>query len=247
MEPVYDFARLAHVAAGSLALVTFWTAAVMRKGTAVHRAVGNIYMAAMLGIVLTALPLAAKAFIAGKPVTGTFLAYLVIITFTGAFLARRAVRSRRSFEQYASGAYRPLAWANLAAGLFVLALGIQRAAPLLIGMSVIGVVIGPSMLRLAARGPVDRGWWLERHYTGILGAGVATHIAFLNLGLQRLVPGDFSPTAQYAAWFGPLLVALVAGRWLDRRYGRAEAGAGDRHPTFNAVRAPRRVPPSPPG
>ncbi len=216
----YEIARLGHIAAGMIALVTFWTAAVMRKGTARHRAIGRVYMSAMIGIMVSALPLAAAAFQAGAPVKGGFLLYLVLITGTGCLLAWRAIRMRQSVAAYTGGLYRPVAWLNVVAGAGILVLGIRYDAPLLYGMAIVGLVGGPAMLRFASRPPTDRGWWLARHYGGIIGCGVATHIAFLNIGLQRVVPGDFSAAAQYVAWFGPLLAAVIAGRWLDDRYGR---------------------------
>lgn len=220
-EPV----RIAHVAAGSVALCTFWIAAVLRKGTPLHRLVGRTYLLAMLGILVSSLPLAAFAFAGGRPVTGSFLLYLVLITGTACFLAWRAVRARRDVAAYLAMPYRPLVWLNLLAGAAMLLLGLRFGAPLLYGMSVVGLLAGGAMLRFAARPAAGPGWWLERHYGGIVGCGVATHIAFLNLGLQRLLPGDYPQVALYAAWFGPLVVAVIATRWLDRRYGRGK-GSG---------------------
>mgnify|MGYP005847392477 CR=1 FL=1 len=219
-EPV----RIAHIAAGSVALCAFWSAAALRKGTERHRLVGRVYLLAMLGIIVTSLPLAGIAFGKGRPVTGSFLLYLVLITATACFLAWRAVRARRDVGAYLATPYRPLAWLNLLAGAAMLLLGLRFGAPLLYGMSVVGLLVGGGMLRFSRRPADGPGWWLERHYGGVVGCGVATHIAFLNLGLQRLLPGDFSQPAMYLAWFGPLVAAVIATRWLDRRYGRGPAG-----------------------
>lgn len=213
-----DIARYTHIAAGTAALATFWTSAVMRKGTPAHRAIGRVYMVAMIGVIVTALVLALAAFLAGKVVTTVFLVYLVLITATPALLAWRAVRMKHSYSEFTAGPHKPLAALNLVAGAAVLALGLHFDVPLLYGMSVVGLLIGTSMLRFAARVPAKRDWWLAQHYGAIVGCGVATHIAFLNLGLQRLIPGDFSEVAQYAAWFGPVVAGLLAGRWLDYRY-----------------------------
>lgn len=217
MEP-FDIARAIHVAAGSVALVTFWTNAMLRKGSRSHRLVGRSYIAAMLVVIIATVPIIGRAVLDGKAVTGLFLAYLVVITVVALWLAWRAVRLKASVAAYVGGIYRPAAWATLLSGVAVVGTGLAVGAVLLVGMGAIGVVIGPAMLRFAGNPDTTPGWWVKRHYGGIIGAGVATHIAFLNLGLQRIVPVDFSVAAQYAAWFGPLMVAAVAGRWLDRRY-----------------------------
>ncbi len=52
----------------------------------------------------------------------------------------------------------------------------------------------------------------------MLDNGVATHIAFRSIGLPRLLPWIDGAALHYASWFGPLLVALLAKLWLDRRW-----------------------------
>ena len=57
------------------------------------------------------------------------------------------------------------------------------------------------------------------HYNAMIGNGVAVHIAFLGIGLPRLLPMLGGATLQQLAWFGPLAVALAAKLWADRRWG----------------------------
>lgn len=216
----YDIARIAHIIAGTAALGTFWTAAFLRKGSRLHRRVGDAYLIAMSGVMASALPLAAGAFVRGRPAVGTFLLYLVLITGTACWLAWRAVRDKTRPRRYAGAVYRALAWTNLVAAATVLVVGLKSGSAILVVLSGVGLVTGVTMLRFAARRTEEARWWLYEHYGAIIGCGVATHIAFLNLGLQRLIPGDFNAAAQHAAWFVPLLAAFIAGRWLDRRYGK---------------------------
>lgn len=51
----------------------------------------------------------------------------------------------------------------------------------------------------------------------MLGNGIATHVAFLAIGLPRLLPAIDGTALQYAAWFGPVGVAIIAKRVIDRR------------------------------
>ena len=103
----------------------------------------------------------------------------------------------------------------------MLALGVKVGSPLLAGFSAIGLFAGQDMLR-KRRNPARLGaqprWWLTEHYTAMLGNGIATHVAFLAIGLPRLLPAVDGTALHYVAWFGPVAVALVAKVVIDRRW-----------------------------
>ena len=52
----------------------------------------------------------------------------------------------------------------------------------------------------------------------MVGNGVATHIAFLQIGLPKILPMISGPVMVNLAWMGPLLIAVVAGTYLTRKY-----------------------------
>lgn len=229
MPNAYSILVAAHGAVGTVALAAFWSAAALRKGGPAHRRAGQAYLLAMVGIVLTAIPLAGAKFADGKPVIAAFLAYLVVITSTGVWTSWRAIRDRHDVSRYTGGVYRALALLSLASGLAILVFGLHRGMPLLMGFSAIGLFTGVDMLRKARR-PERLGarprWWLVEHYTAMLGNGIATHIAFLSIGLPRLLPQVDGAAAHYLAWFGPLAVALMAKVVVDRRWKPRAAGRG---------------------
>lgn len=219
--PAYAWFVALHVAAGTLALATFWLAATFRKGSPRHRLTGRIYLVTMVAVIASAVPLALQRLLDGHPVTAAFLGYLVVITSTGVWTAWRAVQDKHDVVRYTGPVFVALGLLSIASGLAVLLLGLRIGAPLLVGFSAVGLLAGGDMLlkrlrreRLAARPR----WWLVEHYTGMLGNGIATHIAFLLLGLPRLLPTVDGTALHYTAWFGPLLVATLAKLWLDRRW-----------------------------
>jgi uncharacterized membrane protein len=219
--PAYPWFVALHIVAGTAALATFWLAAALRKGSPRHRLAGRVYLAAMVAVIASALPLAVQRLLDGHPVTATFLGYLVVITSAGVWTAWRAVQDKHDAVRYTGPVFVALGLLSIASGLAVLLLGLRVGAPLLVGFSAVGLLAGGDMLlkrlrrdRLAARPR----WWLVEHYTGMLGNGVATHIAFLSLGLPRLLPSVDGTTLHYTAWFGPLLAATLAKLWLDRRW-----------------------------
>ena len=217
----YSLLVAAHVSVGVVALATYWSAAVLRKGSALHRRAGQVYLLSMCGIVLTGGPLALVRWVEGRPVTAAFLGYLVVLVAAGTWTAWRAVRDRADVARFTGPVYAGLGWANLLSGLGVLALGIKVGAPLLIGFSAVGLFAGQDMLRKrrdTRRLTSTPRWWFVEHYTAMLGNGVATHIAFLSIGLPRLLPAVDGTVLHYLSWFGPLLLAVVAKVLLDRRY-----------------------------
>jgi len=211
-----------HAAIGTIALTSFWSAAFLRKGSPLHRRAGQVFLLAMTGIIATGLPMAAYFWLVReRPVVATFLAYLLVITAAGMWSSWRAIRDKQDVARYTGPVFVALAWLALLSGLGVLVLGVCVGSPLFAGFSTVGVAAGLSMLhkcrhrdRLAARPR----WWLIEHYTGMLGNGVATHIAFLAIGLPRLLPAVDGTVLHYAAWFGPLLVAIGMKLVLDRKW-----------------------------
>jgi hypothetical protein len=216
----YDLAVDLHIIAGTVALLTYWSAALARKGSPLHILVGRTYLGAMLVVLVTAAGLAVAFVLRGRPAIGVFLAYLVVITTTACWLAWRAVRAKRAPAAYFGPGFGRLGWLNLAAGLVTLGIGVRLGIALLMIFPWIGILGGAAMIRQARRPPpADRRWWLREHYFNMVGNGVATHIAFFGLGLNRLLaPFELQPP-QLLVWTLPLAVAMVAGVWLDRRYG----------------------------
>lgn len=216
----YKLLVAVHVLMGVVALVTFWTAGLLRKGTPAHRGTGRVYLLAMLGIIVTGAPMAVARWIDGHVVTAAFLGYLVVITATGTWVSWRAVRDKASIERFTGPAYAALGVLSFAAGAGMLVLGSKAGAPLLIGFSSVGLITGADMLRRRlrrAQSATPR-WWMTQHYTAMIGNGIATHIAFLGIGLPRLMPWANGTVLHYVAWFGPLAVAIVAKVVLDRRW-----------------------------
>lgn len=213
----YEIIRSAHGLIGVLALATFWSAGLARKGSAVHVASGKLYLLTMAAILATAVPMAVL-FIARGIAIGPFLAYLIVITGTACWTAWRAIRDKRDYRAYTGRVYRALAVLNVASGLGILALGLARGSVIYIAFALVGVLGGADMLRSLRRQPVDGRWWLREHYRGMIGNGIATHIAFLLIGLPRVVPQLAGPTQQMLAWLGPLALGLGLQWLLDRKY-----------------------------
>lgn len=230
--PGYSVFVLLHVAAGTLALVAFWIAVALRKGSPRHRLVGRVYLLAMLAVIVTGVVLVAQRVIDGQMIGASFFGYLLVLVTTTVWLAWRAIRDKHDPTRYLGRIYHALAMANPLAGLCVLALGLQHGQPLLIGFSLVGMLIGVDMLRRRRVIPTQPRWWLEEHYSAMLGNGAATHIAFLAIGLPKLLPAVSGSALFYVAWFAPVLLSIVAKLWLDRRWNMEPLRAAASRETF---------------
>jgi len=221
MDTLYRILLAAHGLSGLVALVTFWTAAAAKKGSPLHLRVGKVYMLAMIAIILTAMPMAAIIAARGHVQNAVFLAYLVVITANGVWLGWRAVKRKRDQAGFRSPAYTAMALATLASAATVFVVGQRVGSPLLMGFSSVGAFTGLQMLIRRARPLASARWWLKEHFSAMIGCGVATHIAFLSIGLDRLIRAfGIDPPGGYhlIAWFLPLVLALIAGVWLNRKY-----------------------------
>ncbi|GAB2666526.1 hypothetical protein [Arenimonas aestuarii] len=219
MEPA-SIPLILHVAAGIVALVSFWTAGLVKKGTPFHRGVGRVYLLAMLGIVLTGVPLVLQLADRGHPVGALFLTYLLVLVGNASWFAWRAIRDRRDRAAF----YGPMYWfvvvLTAVSGLAIIALGWQVGSVLLQVFGGVGVVGGIGAFFSWRRSASDPTWWLKEHYGAMIGNGVATHIAFFGIGLRGMLPGVDPQVIQLYSWFTPLAGAVIAGWWLNRKYGR---------------------------
>lgn len=230
MDTAYQSLLLVHGLCGLVALVTFWVAAFAKKGAPLHLRVGKTYMIAMLGIVITAVPMAAIIAARGRPGTATFLAYLVVITLTAMWVGWRAVKRKRDQIAFRDNTYLAVAMINLVASAVVFFIGMKMSQALLMGFSAVGTITGVQMLMRRAWPMHTVRWWLKEHYSAMIGCGVATHIAFLAIGLDRLIRAvGIDPPGWYhlVAWFLPLSLSFVVTAWLNRKYmPKTDSGAG---------------------
>lgn len=207
-----------HAAAGTMALILFWLAAAKRKGTRGHRRIGQAYLLCMALVVLTGIPLTIKAYLAGNPVGAVFLAYLLILVSHSCATSVRAIRLKRDRQAF-MGPFHRIATGLLGlSGATVVLIGWNTSlAMILVPFGAIGIVSLVGMVRQLRSMSVPGNWWLREHYGAMIGNGIATHIAFSQIGLARLMPtqGELSSTL---GWLLPLVIGLGALTWLNRRF-----------------------------
>lgn len=214
-----------HALIGTVALATFWVAGLSKKGSPLHKTTGKVYLLAMIGIIVTALPLALSQALEGQWVGAVFLTYLAILVSHACRNAWLAIRRKRDFERYTGTGYRVSVALLGIAGVATSVLGIVYGAWILIIFGLLGPLSALDARALIRKGPQSPKWWLKEHYGAMIANGVATHIAFLQIGLMRLIPDLGGALIQNLAWFGPLALAYATTYWLNRRYIRSAVSA----------------------
>ncbi len=215
---MYDTVKYAHAIIGAVALTTFWSAGLARKGSILHRWVGRTYLIAMSGIIVSGLVMAVMALSTGRTVIGSFLVYLLLITATAMWLSWRAIRDKQNFAAFTGPVFRTLMVLNGLVGIAILILGLSVDSILLAGFSAVGLISAWTMYGTIRNGPQHSLWWRQAHMDAMIGNAVATHIAFLSIGLPKLLPMLSGPALQNLAWFGPLAISWVARYFLRKRF-----------------------------
>lgn len=239
---MYAAIKSLHFLLGLTALASYWTAGLARKGSRLHRHAGRVFLLAMCGILASGSTFVVHRLSIGQPVMAGFLFYLLVITSTAMWTAWRAPRDKRDFAAYTGSVYRALAWGSIASAATSLALGTLAGALLLQIFSIVGFYVGWDMQRYARREPDDPRWWVLQHGEGMIGCGIATHVAFLAIGLPELLPALAQSNLMLVAWLGPVALALIARAWLRRKHGRRVAAARDAGQTSPSLAQPSPVP-----
>lgn len=198
-----------HLAVGLGALVLFWVPALTRKGSPLHRRAGRWYTGAMALVLVTGVLLATMFLAQGRWVPGTFLLFLGVITGTSLWNGWRVLRAKRDIAEYVGGVHRALGVLNVASGAAMVALGIVLERPLLLWFGPVGFLIGGTMLATAWRPRVERKYWYREHLTGMIGSGIASHVAFLAFGGRQLFGWGNDGYAVWL-WVAPLAIGTLA-------------------------------------
>jgi len=218
MQWLLDAILVVHIVGGTIGILAFWVPALTRKGGTAHRRAGRIYVKGMCAVVVTGVPLAATAFATGNWLGGVFLGYLVVITGTALYSGLRALTSKTGPAAFITPVHRALAALNLTSGASVLAIGLITSTWLLVGFSLIGILAGIGMVQFIRTPPTDPKYWWYEHLGGMIGTGIAAHVAFLNVGAARLIPGYNLNNWGMLAWFVPVVGGTLAISLLNAYY-----------------------------
>lgn len=209
MELIRQILLPIHLVAGLGALVLFWVPALTKKGGPWHRAAGRWYVRAMTVITITGVTLALVFLAQGRWQSALFLLFLGVITGTSLWNGWRVLRTKRDPAGYVTVGHVVVALLNIGSGAGLIALGVAVKMPLFYAFGPVGLVIGGNMLAFALRRRSDPLYWRAEHLTGMIGSGIASHVAFLAFGGSRLFGWGTSGYGLFL-WVAPVVIGTVA-------------------------------------
>lgn len=215
---LHEIARWAHIGVGVLAFASLWTAGFTRKGGRLHRAAGAVYIWTMVIVLATAAVLTLTTLQRGQWMGAVFLAYLLTITATALWMGRRALNFKGDARGYTRGPFLVVGVANIIAASGAVAVGLTLEQWFIAGIAVIGFLIGFGSIAMWRKPPEHPRFWLKEHIGGMIGSGIATHIAFASIGLRVLFPGAETSVITIWPWLAPLIVGFTAAALAEKRY-----------------------------
>jgi hypothetical protein len=221
----------AHLTCAAGATCAFWSAAVARKGSPTHRAVGRwfarlVYVTAATGGTLAILHLAFPSWYpasenllmaAAERQTMWLVLYVLVIIVAPVQHGVAVVAAAGTPHRVRSRAHVSLAIAAMVGSLALLPAALLWERWLFLIVAPIGLIVGLRNLAYASRGSALRAEWEREHLTSQLTAGITLHTALLVFGTSRTLGMDLTGPAALWPWTVPALVGLPTILWLRRR------------------------------
>jgi len=207
-----------HTIIGFAALITFWIAAIARKGSALHRTAGKLYILSMLVILASVVPMIVVKLQAGSTAFAVVLLYLFCITAGAILVAWSAIRKKKIKSEYQSLLFKFSASVVLVFGLGILSLALAEQSLLYFIFSTVGIFLGGSMWWNVLKKSNDKSWYLAEHLNGVTVLFAATHGSFLRFGLTGIFPIPDSPELNTFTQMSMILLAYLLRAWLGRRF-----------------------------
>jgi hypothetical protein len=242
---LYESARIAHIAVGTVVLASFWTAALATKGSLLHRRGGRVYVFAMAVLLAATMVMATGMVMAGTPMRAVFDVYVSLISVASVWMAWRSIVDKADVRRYLGWPYKLICGALGAYGLLLLAMvpkmGIPARMAMVSAFAVLGLSITATMAWRLWRRDDHARWWLSDHLTAMGVNFAATHASFSLLAGSTLFPALKEPwtrTAILSAW---MLSALVVRLWAGQRFLRRDGMIVGAEPDAVRARARHRV------
>ena len=217
LEFIQTVLVIAHIAAGTTALVVAPVAMVVRKGGKAHRRWGLVFFWAMFVIFVSAV-----ALLAFRP--NVFLFIISILSFYAVFSGTRSLRRKRP-EKGQRATW--LDWLGAVVALFAgLSFIFWGTLPLLgltrgdvpLSFSILGIAFGLFLTQMAWTDlrsfvipPQDRNWWWFYHMDRLLSGYIAAVTAFMVQNVGPLLPAGL----EWTVWAAPGVVGgMLISRWI---------------------------------
>ena len=213
MNIIIQIALIAHIASGSVSLLTGLIAILSPKGNKIHRTAGKIFFYSMLLVSASAITI---SLLKG----GSFLLMIGLFAF---FLTYSGYRSVKNKE-----------FNNTSLDWFVLAIAACNSIAMLLSFNIILVVFGclstflvigdlRIFIQKMRNRPIGRQQWIVRHIGMMVGAYIATSTAFLVVNVTNFEPA-WLPWLMPTFLGVPVIIYWIRKKTSSRRRIRVSEG-----------------------
>ncbi len=213
----------AHIAGGSLSLLSLLAAMFSKKGGRLHRRAGKLFSWGMGVTLLSGVYASLRHLVDGNPdndLWSLLLLQAALLTGAGLDFGRLVLVAKRRSTSFPRRRSLPLPLALSASSVGLASISIPRGNALLVSFAGLGLVLAAGQLyHWFKRAPAPNEW-LVAHVTGMGTAGIGAVTAFCVVNAARLLPN----VPSLVVW---LLPGAVGGVWIGivtRRLKRGRAG-----------------------
>ncbi|MEO0345419.1 MAG: hypothetical protein AAF229_04085 [Pseudomonadota bacterium] len=192
---------VAHIATGTVGLITLWVPVVGRKGSQTHKDWGKIFAWSLMATGVIAVGISTCSLIAPlgthpfmddealvRNIFGWMMLYLATMTVALAWYGLECIKNRREHQRHRN----PLTL-TLTALMFLTALncfvrGVFAEQILMVGIAIVGLAAGilnTVFIYTDEPPPME---WMIQHSRGLVGAGISVYTAFLAFGAVNWIP-----------------------------------------------------------
>lgn len=196
-----------HIISGTIGLVTMWVPVIGKKGSEAHKKWGTIFANALLitGIIAIGISLVTLRFpLETHPFSddaelirglfGWMMLYLATLTIMLSRYGLLCIRNKRNHAANRNALNIALQLATFITAANCAWHGYVLMQPLMIGISVVGILSAILNLRFIFQSDPPFSEWLIQHTRGLVGAGISVYTAFFAFGAVNLMPAlAFNP------------------------------------------------------
>ena len=236
MLQLHQFLLIAHIIAGSVALLLFWAPMLAKKGSPLHRKSGRyyaylLYGVSLSGVLMSAMVLVAPLYFKAQYLTpgadpavvaanvrlmASFLGLLSLLSWVSIRQAMLVLQLPKNAVVLKAPLHLLAVTALLVAGGYVFWLGVTKHQTLLMVFSVVAVLNAVGTLRFIVKTAPGRMEILRQHISNMLGSAIAIYTAFSAFGGRGLL--ELSATGQLISWLAPSVIGIAFILWYNRTY-----------------------------
>lgn len=221
MDSFTKITTLIHVSLGALSLILFWLPVFTRKGSKLHRKIGNIYVYLMWGVVITAAMLSVKNFIIGEITAGLFLGFLTLITGNPLWYGVAILKNKKGVSKAYKQTHFAFNLIIIAFSLIMLGYAFlhlqEGTSVLMIFFGILGLSSAPQILN-DYRTKLAGVSWFKEHYQGMVISGTAAYTAFFAFGGRQFMSGILTGYWQILPWILPTILTVIGLRYTRTYY-----------------------------